>query len=273
MQVLLALDTTPGSLRAKEMAWDIAKTRNGQVKAVGIVDPSRVQKPALKALLSDPNQPQEEDSSLTELRARMRGVVERYSNETSQMSFAKDAILKEGNGYDILKGELETCDLAVISRDAEIGGPAGGSGIVQRLANESPRPLIVTSDVAKIGANTLVAYDGSDSAMRALQVFCLMGLTDGGNVVVVSIQADRESAEQHSARAVKFLETYGVQAELRVIETSSDPAAVMGETAQAIDAKFIVMGSRGRSGWLEMLTKSTTNNLMKESKTPLFLYH
>jgi nucleotide-binding universal stress UspA family protein len=47
----------------------------------------------------------------------------------------------------------------------------------------------------------------------------------------------------------------------------------MGETAQAVDARFIVMGSHGRSGWRELLTGSTTTKLVKESKTPLFLYH
>ena len=62
------------------------------------------------------------------------------------------------------------------------------------------------------GTCVVVAYDGSPQADRALQAFQALGLAGEDEVHVVSIHADRATAERLAEQAVDFLKLHGVRA-------------------------------------------------------------
>jgi nucleotide-binding universal stress UspA family protein len=74
------------------------------------------------------------------------------------------------------------------------------------------------------GTRTLLAYDGTASARRALLRAARMH-RDGDDLAVICVSPDGSDREGHLGEAVRLLAERGIAAE---------PIAVAGETAQAI---------------------------------------
>jgi nucleotide-binding universal stress UspA family protein len=111
----------------------------------------------------------------------------------------------------------------------------------------------------------LVAYDGSESARRALDQ--ASAIADGHPVTVVSVaellpQVGRagamllpeevEERERELAEAVQILKDRGVS-DVRAVERRGDAAEKIIDEAEREDAELIVLGTRGLSpvkGWM-----------------------
>ena len=106
--------------------------------------------------------------------------------------------------------------------------------------------------------NILVAYDGSESAKRALARAAELAADDGGAVSVVSvatvIPAVRaggpvpapgalDARADRIAEAKAVLEARGIAA--HVVERTGDPAAAIVHEAETEGAELIVVGTRG----------------------------
>lgn len=184
-------------------------------------------------------------------------------------------MVKEGDAIDAIVAASDIHDLIVMGRDATFHAEPHGkvSQIIERLLRQNPRPLVVVPEGKETAGRILVAYDGSVPAMRALQMFCLLGIAGKSEVTIASIHAQRATAEELGRRAVQYLNAHAIGAQARVVETDAEPAGVLIELASELDARFIVMGAYGRRGWREYILGSTTDKLLGASNSPLFIHH
>lgn len=122
-------------------------------------------------------------------------------------------------------------------------------------------------------SNILVAYDGSESARRALEQAASM--VNGGKLSVLSVaevlqQFGRAGAialpeiederKQDLSEAMGILQQRGVQAQ--AVVRRGDPAAVILDEAEREGADLIVIGTRGLNGARRWLLGSVSTHVM-----------
>ena len=105
----------------------------------------------------------------------------------------------------------------------------------------------------------LIAYDGSDSAKRALEiavelapkeaavsvVSVVEGLPQFGRAAAMFLPEDEEECQRQLAEARKVLAEHGIVAEL--VERRGDAALAIVDEAEKEGTSLIVMGTRGLS--------------------------
>jgi nucleotide-binding universal stress UspA family protein len=274
-QILLGLDDTPPSICAKQIALSLAKMHKASVTALTVVDAARIAPPEPVPMGADSYKQHKDAALVGRTRDELIELTRRFAQECHAAQLNCDVAVREGDAIDAIATASEVHDLVVIGRDAAFhaGPDSKVSEIVERLLRQSPRPLIVAPESAGGADRVLIAYDGSVPAMRALQMFCLLGIAGKSEVTVATAHAERPVAEAICARAVHHLGSHGIAARPRVIDTGSDAASALVEIATEIQARLIVMGTYGRRGWREFLLGSTTDKLLSASKSPLFIHH
>jgi nucleotide-binding universal stress UspA family protein len=274
-QILLGLDDTPASTRAKEIATSLARTHKAGVTGLAVIDEARIAAPEPIPMGGDSYKQHKDATIIRRTRDQIVALTQRFAHECHAAQINCDTIVSHGDAIDAFVAASDIHDLIVIGRDATFHAPASGriSHIVESLLRQNPRPLIVAPEEKEGAEHILVAYDGSVPAMRALQMFALLGIAGKGEVTVAAVHAQRATAEALSGRAVQYLNAHSIGARSRAVESGAEPADILIEIATELDARLIVMGTYGRRGWREFLLGSTTDKLLSESKSPLFIHH
>ena len=113
----------------------------------------------------------------------------------------------------------------------------------------------------------LLATDGSPSADAALEVVCAMRFGPDDRVDIVSVGQD--GASEITQRAADQLRCCGVAAKIRV--ANGPVAETIVESARAIGADLVVVGSRGRGLILGTILGSTARALTRTSPYPVLI--
>lgn len=167
-------------------------------------------------------------------------------------------------------------DIVFIGRDSTLGMqdcPEGLAPVIEALLHDGARPLLVVPPGPPPGAGkVLVAYDGSIPAMRAVQIFALLGLGRDLQLRVVSVAATRAEATRMAETAAGYLRTHDLDVEAVGIEGSHPVDALVAE-ATAMPARLLVMGAYEHSGLRTLFTGSATRRLLLSAPCPVFVAH
>lgn len=145
--------------------------------------------------------------------------------------------------------------------------------MLTKLLLMTPRPVIVCPDELPTAEEILIAYDGSMPAMRAIQIFALLGVTQGRRTHVTSIDANQELAARRTNSAATYLRAHGYEVEATPIASRVHPAEVLSIEIANRKIGTLVMGAYGHRGFQEFLFGSTTNTLVENPPCALFVYH
>ncbi len=168
--------------------------------------------------------------------------------------------------------ELESdIRLLVMGRQGEQGDSAGehiGSHL-ENVVRTLHRPILVIPADYTEPQRILVAFDGSATTRKAVDMVARSPLFRGLPCHVVMVGADKDEPREQLGWARTHLETAGfdVTAEIRQGEVEAVLCAY--RTEHEID--LIVMGAYGHSRIREFLIGSTTTKLIHQSKVPLLL--
>ncbi|MGC8949097.1 MAG: universal stress protein [Thermoprotei archaeon] len=133
----------------------------------------------------------------------------------------------------------------------------------------------------------LVAYDGSDYAKRALDVAIDLALKYNAKLFIVEV-ADKdifikagvspfsnvlnaivEKAKKDVEEATDIARSKGVNSEGIVLE--GDPASMILEYTNTINADLIVTGTRGLSTFKKIFLGSVSSRIINEAKKPVLV--
>ena len=120
---------------------------------------------------------------------------------------------------------------------------------------------------------TVVAYDGSLQAARALAAFQSTGIGESGRVHVLTMDSNSLDATRHADRALKYLRYHKIEAVPHVMHSSSEPAQVILEQVRRLGAGLLVMGAYGQPVLREFFVGSVTRTMLKECPVPVLCYH
>ncbi len=274
-RILILLGETPSSISARHYALAMARSAEAELAGMTGLDlpyieavmPGRVGASAYGARLQGTLRQQAQDIG-REAREQFDGECRAHAVPFEIMSF-------EGDPIEALCAAAELSDLVVTGHDTAFRGKVHEqlSDMLSKLLLITPRPIVICPDKLSGSDDVLVAYDGSLSAMRAVQMFALLALRRDRFVQVVSIQSDTELAAQRTARAVNYLRRHGYQVEGSSIASRLRPAEVLQSEIRGRNVGTVVMGAYGHRGFRERLFGSTTSTLVENPPCALFLYH
>ena len=274
-RILVLLGETPSSASARQYAFRLAQRAEAEVAGLAGIDLSYIEAPmpgaigttAYKVRLEEQLKKQADDirhrlHEVFELECRAHGVPFEW------LSF-------EGDPIETLCLATETRDLVITGHDTAFRGNVHEqlSEILAKLLLMTPRPVIICPDDISTADEILIAYDGSVPAMRAVQLFTLLGVGQGKRIHVTSIDASQELAARRTGGAAGYLRSHGYEIEANPIASRVHPAEVL--SIEIADRKIgtLVMGAYGHRGFREFLFGSTTSTLVENPPCALFVYH
>lgn len=80
--------------------------------------------------------------------------------------------------------------------------------------------------------------------------------------------ATLDASERVAERGARYAIAVGLQAEPLVASTFDTPSEAIVETADKLDAKLVVLGSRGRRGFKAALLGSTSTSVLHHARHP-----
>ncbi|HUX29749.1 MAG TPA: universal stress protein [Thiobacillus sp.] len=195
--------------------------------------------------------------------ARARAVEDGVPNPTSRQ--------RHGELVDTLI-ELETdIRLLVMGRQGEHGDSAGehiGSHL-ENVVRTLHRPILVIPSDYTEPQRILLAFDGSATTRKAVEMVAASPLFRGLPCHVVMVGEDRADSQESLDWARTHLETAGFDVTAEILPGEVEAVLCAYRTEHAID--LIVMGAYGHSRIREFLIGSTTTKLIRQSRVPLLL--
>jgi nucleotide-binding universal stress UspA family protein len=195
--------------------------------------------------------------------AKERAIVDGVPNPTSRQ--------RHGELVDTLLEFQSDIRLLVMGRQGEHGDSAGehiGSHL-ENVVRTLHRPILVVPADYSEPKRILVAFDGSATTRKAVEMVAASPLFRSLPCHVVMVGADKAEAHEQLewARATLAKAGFEVTASLRSGQVEEVLCAYRNE--HQID--LIVMGAYGHSKIREFLVGSTTTKLIRQAKIPLLL--
>ena len=273
--ILLALDDTPSAIAARDYALALARHTGAALTAAVILD-RRDLTDAHEAVPPGAAAFKERRDTALLQKARDAGAAATVALQEAAGDFPftvrelaeapAPALLAAAGAHDVL----------IVGRDSSLGREASEDGlapVIETLLHDRTRPLLVVPPGARFNpaASALVAYDGSPGAMRAVQLFALLGLGRGG-AHVLSVAEDEEQATTLAGTAASFLQHHDVAAKALPVVGTHPVEALLAEAA-SMPAGMLVMGAYKRSGLRALFTGSATKHLLRRAPCAIFVAH
>jgi nucleotide-binding universal stress UspA family protein len=274
--ILVALDDTPGAGAARDLAIALARRTGAALTAAVVLDrPHTLDAPEPVPAGGSAFKARRDAALAARMRAEAEAAMVACRAAADGLSFRE--LLLEDAPEPALRRAGALADLLVIGRDSTLGMEENEDGVapvIEALLREGARPLLVVPPGAGGAAEgpVLVAYDGSIPAMRALQLFCLLGLAEGARVRVASVAGSAEEATALAEEGAAYLRVHGVAAEPLPV-AGEHPEKVLGGELQAMGARLLVMGAYSGRGIRAWLLGSSTRRMLLAARCPVFVHH
>jgi nucleotide-binding universal stress UspA family protein len=179
--------------------------------------------------------------------------------------------LRHGSLVDTLT-ELEAgVRLFVLGKRGEHADFAKGhlGGELERVVRAVHRPLLVCSRRFQPVERVLVAFDGSATTRKGIEMLAASPLFNGLVFQVLMVGSTSESNAQQVQWAVDTLRAGGADAQGLVLPGDADDVISRHVRDDAID--LLVMGAYGHSKIRRLIVGSTTTTLLRECHVPVLL--
>ena len=195
--------------------------------------------------------------------AKARAIADGVPNPTSRQ--------RHGELVDTLIEFEHDIHLLVMGRQGEHGDSAGehiGSHL-ENVVRTLHRPILVIPSDYSEPQRILIAFDGSATTRKAVEMVAASPLFRGLPCHLVMVGADKAEAREQLDWARATLERAGFQVIAGIRSGHVEEVLCAYRTEHAID--LIVMGAYGHSKIREFLVGSTTTKLIRQSRVPLLL--
>lgn len=272
--LLLLLGESPAGTVANAYARELARRGGVSLTALAGIDRSYIEAPMLGTIGAAAYHARMESGLQSEAERASNTLTEAFARDCAREGIPAAQLAFKGDPFEQVTAASALCDLVVTGHDVTFRGTGSerNSDTLNQLLHAAPRPVLVCPDVAPAGGDVLVAYDGSLPAMRALQLFVLLGCWADRRITVVSVDTHGETAERLAADAQTYLSRHGYEVSIRPITSGAHPSEVIDR--HVVDGcELLVMGAYGRRGLREFIFGSTTQTVVGLPKTCVFLYH
>ncbi len=177
-----------------------------------------------------------------------------------------------GELVDVLLGLQDSTRLVVLGDHYRASTPRAVyfSPHVERVVRSLKRPVMVTTEAPFVAPERfVVAFDGSETARKTLDVVAASPLLQGLPALIAMAAPDIAQAHQQLQEAQAVLQTAGFAVQTALLP--GDPEQALPELLQAQGNAVLVMGAYGHSRIRQLILGSTTTALLRLSPVPVFV--
>ena len=217
-------------------------------------------------------------SAADETRARLAQTKGRAILEDAQKILEADGTgpvvphLRKGDLLEAVREVEPDLRAIVIGKRGEGADFATGhlGSNLERIARASKVPVVVASRSFKPITKVLVAFDGSASAMKAIERMSKSPVFEGLEITVLYVDNGSGRIGSRMDDAVAALEAAGLTATARTTKGEPDEALQQIVATEGFD--LLVMGAYGHSRIRSLIIGSTTTAMVQAVKIPVLLY-
>lgn len=161
--------------------------------------------------------------------------------------------------------------LLVMGRQGEASGSLGqhvGSHL-ESVIRTMHRPILVTPTAFTPPESVMLAFDGSDTTKKGVQMLATSPLFRGMPIHLVMVGTRTAEAVAQVEQAKQVLVDAGFTVPVEIRAGDVEPALHAYQAEHGID--LLVMGAYGHSRIRQFLVGSTTTNVVRTTRTPLLL--
>ncbi len=272
--ILIGLDGSEYSKAAVDLSVEWSKKFGCMIVGIGVIDEPGITAPKPIPIGGGGMKESMDSARLKEATTKVEKFLSDFSLRCSKEQVPFKLLEDVGNPSDEIVREAQRYDLIMLGQQTyfEFETQSSPGATLETLLRLSPRPVVAVPAPMHRGSTTMIAYDGSIQAARAVENFVHSGLAALGPVHVVTGNKDKVEAARIGDRAVEYLAAHDVKAELHAIDKSGKANMIL-EQAASLDAGLLVMGAYGKSYLRELVLGSKTRAVIQKSTIPLFLYH
>ena len=140
---------------------------------------------------------------------------------------------------------------------------------LETLLRRVHKPILLSPDTFVKPQSAMLAYDGSGTAKRGIELLSKSPLFAGMPIHIVMVGADSDTNREQLSWAEKSLSEGGHEVKTAIVAGDVEPALHEYQDKHGIG--MMVMGAYGHSKIRQFLVGSTTTSMLEESKTPLLI--
>lgn len=213
----------------------------------------------------------QEQARLTQKRARL--VLEEAKQRLEQAGVADvSARLRHGDLIENLQEAESDADLVIIGKRGEGADFAKlhlGSNL-ERVVRACRKPVLVTSRAFRPINSLLIAFDGGESAMKAVRHIAHGVLFPGTVCHLLTVGNRTDDAERNLENAAVLLRKAGYEVETGIRPGQADSVIAAKVEIDRID--LLVMGAYGHSRIRSLIIGSTTSEMIRSCLVPVMLF-
>jgi nucleotide-binding universal stress UspA family protein len=176
-----------------------------------------------------------------------------------------------GSPTEVISERIRRADLLVMGARGEFAAWKSKEigATLDYVTRQVRKPILIVSKDFKPITNILAAYDGSDTANKALSLAGYFANKLHLPVTVLAISSRKNGAALMLDEAEEYLGNYDVVC--RKIRIAGTPESKICEYAHEHRFDLIVMGAYGHSRIREAILGSTTQTVMRMAQVPVLL--
>jgi len=181
--------------------------------------------------------------------------------------------LRHGDLIDAI-GEFEgDADLIIIGKRGEAADFAKlhlGSNL-ERVVRSATKPILVASRAFKPISKFLIAFDGGESAMKAVRHIANGKLFTGLPSVLLCVGKPTDSLQEKLDDAAALLRKAGYEVEAGF--EAGEPEDMIKNRIESDNIDLLVMGAYGHSRIRNLIIGSTTTEMVRSCQVPVMMFH
>ncbi|MCX2725680.1 universal stress protein [Roseibium salinum] len=218
----------------------------------------------------------EELSELDAQRAKLAQAQGRAILEDARAIVEADGVnvetrLRQGDLVETVLAKEDTGDMIVIGKRGEAADFARlhlGSNL-ERVVRSSHKPVFVANREFKPVTKVLIAFDGGQSSLKAVDYLARHKLLAGLPVTLAFAGAETAEIRKSLESAKATLAAGGFDA--AIVIDNGKPEATLARLVEEQHYDLIVMGAYGHSRIRNLIIGSTTTEMVRTCKVPILL--
>lgn len=276
-RILVALDTDSDTPIATRYASEIAVRYDAEIVGLAVVDTGQIEAASRGGGVGSMYYAEKLKENLTEeTREKAAELLSEFDAALEGTGIPHVETVEEGVPYRRIIEDMKYHDLLVVGRTPHFfyGHPDEKTKTLAKLVNETTAPTLAVGEIHRPVKRVLISYDGSEAASRTVKYFT--HLKPFGSDLMIDALHVHQGDERESRLVLGLLASYLEKHGFVVGQTSireDGVAEQISEYARETNVDIVVAGAHSVSLLRKLAFGSTTQKLLNECPTPLFLYH
>jgi nucleotide-binding universal stress UspA family protein len=279
-KILIPTDGSANSLTALEYGIYIARKLEAALIGLYVLDVNLIQGPMLTDISGSVGMPPYDgffDAIETSLNEKADCILKDFQERCQKAGINAEVKKTIGKISSIIIEEAQGADLILMAKKGEHfhlkeGGLLGS--VAEAVVRNSGKPVLVTPETFLEIESMGLAYDGSESASKALKLSLELSEQAAWPLTVVIITSDSKKAAALSAQVEDMNQKDSEEPPITDCEIINLSGKEQDEIIKFIRegaVELMVMGAYGHNRLRELFLGSTTSHVIRKSPIPVLL--